>query len=63
MSWGGKRTGAGRPPVSDKRIKIWPTVEPSTLATLSQIAFDGDLSLGEAIDKVTNKFDKQKKHK
>ena len=63
MSWGGKRSGAGRPPVANKRIKIFPTVEPFTLAILSQLAFDDNLSLGEAIDKVTIKFDKKKKHK
>jgi len=63
MSWGGKRDGAGRPLVSDKRVKIWPTIENGTLAILSQIAFDDGSSLGEAIDKVTIKFDKKKKRK
>lgn len=63
MSWGGKRIGSGRPLVADKRIKIWPTIEPGTLAILSKIAFDKDLSLGEAIDEVTIKFDNKKKPK
>lgn len=33
------------------------------MAVLSQIAFDEGLSLGEALDKVTIKFDKKKKRK
>lgn len=63
MSWGGKRPGAGRPLVENKRVKIWPTVAKATLAALSQIAFDKSISLGEAIDTVTNKFTSKKKPK
>lgn len=63
MSWGGKRINAGRPLVPDKRVKIWPTITAESLGVLSQIAFDEGSSLGEAIDKVTMKFDKKKKRK
>lgn len=49
---GGKREGAGRKPIDNRRVTLNARVLPSTLTTLRQKADEGGISLGAVIDRL-----------
>lgn len=57
MSWGGKRTGAGRPPQANTKVRLWVTVLNSTARRITQAAFNKTISLGEVIDSLAKRVD------
>lgn len=52
MTRGGKRKGAGRPPIAERkrRVRISTTIRPETLAKIQQWARAGDTAIGGIID-------------
>lgn len=55
---GGIRPGAGRPPKTEKRVQIWPSVKKTTKAKLNLMAFQQNKPPGEIVDGLVENSDK-----